>query len=349
MNVNVAYRKMKGILIAVCCLLCLGARGQGIVFDEGTFDEALAKAKEEGKRVFVDCYTSWCGPCKRMAQQVFPTAEVGEAMNGRFVCLARDMEKGEGAELARRYRVASYPTFLILNADGSLCHKFVGATGPQTFLARVEEAMDPGKAMGPLEKRYEEGDREKEMLARYAEMLKECNDARLPEVIGELFTRLTDEERLSEEYRYIYGRVDYFPVGSEAWDFLVEHRADFERVMGEQQVTRLLYLNYWDILRKVFSGDRENLPLKELEEMERGFEGLGMEGETYTIIHAYFRLAKAMHAGDAERVIGVCEEEFGKLPRNRRPRGVIKLYEGQLTEAQEARWKALMDRLEQES
>lgn len=349
MNVNVTPGKMKGIFIVICCLLCLGARGQGIVFDEGTFDEALAKAKKEGKMVFVDCYTSWCGPCKRMAQQVFPMAEVGEAMNGRFVCLMRDMEKGEGVELAKRYRVASYPTFLILNADGSLQHKFVGATGPKTFLARVEEAMDPEKAMGPLEKQYEEGERDKEMLTRYAGMLKGCNDARLVEVIGELFMRLTDEERLSEEYRYIYERVDYFPVGSEAWNFLVEHRADFEQIMGEQQVVRLLYLNYWDILRKVFTGDRENLPLKELEEMERGFEKLELEGEVYTIIHAYFRLAKAMHTGKVDEVIGVCEEEFAKLPRNRRPKGVIKLYEGQLTEAQEARWEALMDRLEQKS
>ena len=179
MNVNVTPGKMKGLFIVICCLLCLGARGQGIVFDEGTFEEALAKAKKEGKMVFVDCYTSWCGPCKRMAQQVFPMAEVGEAMNGRFVCLMRDMEKGEGVELAKRYRVASYPTFLILNADGSLQHKFVGATGPKTFLARVEEAMDPEKAMGPLEKQYEAGERDKEMLSRYAEMLKAACEGRI--------------------------------------------------------------------------------------------------------------------------------------------------------------------------
>ena len=108
LNVNVTPGKMKGLFIVICCLLCLGARGQGIVFDEGTFEEALAKAKKEGKMVFVDCYTSWCGPCKRMAQQVFPMAEVGEAMNGRFVCLMRDMEKGEGVELAKRYRVSSW-------------------------------------------------------------------------------------------------------------------------------------------------------------------------------------------------------------------------------------------------
>lgn len=184
---------MKGVFIVVCCLLCLGAREEGIVSDEGTFNEALANTTREGKMVFVNCHTSWRRACKRMASRVSPMVEAGEAMNGHPGCLMRDMEKGEGA----------------------LCHKFAGATGPKMSVTRVEAAMNPGKAMGPPEKRHEAGERDKEMLTLYAEMLKGCNDTQLPEVIRELFTQLTDEERLSEKYRYIYGRVDYFPVGSE--------------------------------------------------------------------------------------------------------------------------------------
>ena len=36
----------------------------GIQFFNGTFKEALAKAKKENKMVMMDCYTTWCGPCK---------------------------------------------------------------------------------------------------------------------------------------------------------------------------------------------------------------------------------------------------------------------------------------------
>lgn len=36
--------------------------GQGIKFEEGEFADVLAKAKKEGKPVFMDCYTSWCRP-----------------------------------------------------------------------------------------------------------------------------------------------------------------------------------------------------------------------------------------------------------------------------------------------
>jgi len=36
----------------------------GIQFFKGTFQQALAKAKKENKMIMMDCYTTWCGPCK---------------------------------------------------------------------------------------------------------------------------------------------------------------------------------------------------------------------------------------------------------------------------------------------
>ena len=56
-------------------------------FQELTLEKALEKAESEHKKVFVDCYTSWCGPCKMMAEKVLPLKEVGEYMNERFVCI----------------------------------------------------------------------------------------------------------------------------------------------------------------------------------------------------------------------------------------------------------------------
>ena len=58
---------------------------------------------------------------------MFPQEIVGDYFNEHFVCLKVDMEKGEGPELAKRYSIRAFPTFLILRPDGSVYHKLLGS------------------------------------------------------------------------------------------------------------------------------------------------------------------------------------------------------------------------------
>ena len=64
-----------------------------------TLDEAIQAAKSENKLVFIDFYTTWCGPCKMMMKNVFPQPKVGEYFNNKYVCIKLDAEK-EGKEVA---------------------------------------------------------------------------------------------------------------------------------------------------------------------------------------------------------------------------------------------------------
>ena len=47
----------------------------GIVFHDGTWEEALALAKEKDLPIFLDISASWCGPCKLLKNNTFPDAE----------------------------------------------------------------------------------------------------------------------------------------------------------------------------------------------------------------------------------------------------------------------------------
>ena len=108
---------------------------EGVNFRDITFEEALKQAKSENKLVFMDCYTSWCGPCKNMADKVFPQKAAGDYFNPRFVCVKYDMEKGAGVELAKKFEVHAYPTFLMIRPDGSVQHRLVGGDGLEAFIA----------------------------------------------------------------------------------------------------------------------------------------------------------------------------------------------------------------------
>ena len=103
----------------IAVILPLSSFAQGVDFKSLTMKEAQAVAEKEKKMIFIDFYTTWCGPCKMMSSEVFTQDQVGEYFNRTFVNLKVDAEKGEGVELAKKYQVKAYPTFVVLRADGT--------------------------------------------------------------------------------------------------------------------------------------------------------------------------------------------------------------------------------------
>ena len=135
---------MKKIMLLTAMLAFIGSvalaqNDQGIKFEKGTFSEILAKAKAQKKLVFMDVYASWCGPCKRMAAEVFTQKKVGDYFNATFVNAKFDAEVGEGRSIAARYGVNAYPTFLLLDSNGKLVGKMVGGSPADEFIRQIKE------------------------------------------------------------------------------------------------------------------------------------------------------------------------------------------------------------------
>jgi thiol:disulfide interchange protein len=132
---------------------------EGIEFDhEITFQAALDKAKKEGKLVFMDCYTSWCGPCKRLAATVFTDSSVGQYFNNNYINVKFDMEKGEGTAIAGRYQITAYPTLLWLDGNGSIKSKVVGGLDVNGLIAAGKKAANPiSDALNAMDKKYAAG------------------------------------------------------------------------------------------------------------------------------------------------------------------------------------------------
>lgn len=135
-------KKVAGILAIGLVVMTFAFNGstpkesqEGIQFKVKSLKEAMAESKKTGKLIFVDCYTNWCGPCKRMAATSFLDSEVGKVFNKQFVNLKVEMEKdADGPEMSRMYRVQAYPTLLILDKDGKLVKQIVGGQTAQGLL-----------------------------------------------------------------------------------------------------------------------------------------------------------------------------------------------------------------------
>ena len=109
--------------------------GEGMEFFHGSWSEVLAESKATGKLIFVDAYTTWCGPCKWMSKSVFPDKKVGGVFNKNFINYKFDMEKGEGPAFAKKYRISAYPTLYFIDGNGKVVEKAVGALGVDELLA----------------------------------------------------------------------------------------------------------------------------------------------------------------------------------------------------------------------
>lgn len=191
---------MKKLIMMVSVLMIsLTAISQGIKFQQERYADVLKMAKEQNKLVFVDIYTSWCGPCKHMAKNIFPEVKAGEFYNAHFLNLQLDAEKSEdGKMVAKKFGVTAYPTFLFIDGNGELVYRFLGGRTVDMFVKEGEKAVDAYAALPELKKymkKYEKGARDKEFLNQYF-ILKDKSGLDCSDVLIEYFAQVNDNELL---------------------------------------------------------------------------------------------------------------------------------------------------------
>lgn len=209
------------ILLFVVLFAVSAAYAQGIEFRTEPYAEVLKMAKKQKKLVFVDIYTSWCGPCKHMAANIFTQKEAGDFFNAHFLSLKLDAEKSaDGKALAAKFEVMAYPTMLFVDGNGELVYRLLGGRPIQEFVAEGQKALDAYAAKPLLEKNekaYAKGRRDKRFLLDYYELKDEagldCSD-----VLMDYFKQVKDEELLDSAHVARIAKVSvYDPVLAKRW------------------------------------------------------------------------------------------------------------------------------------
>ncbi len=224
-------------LMTISLVLLLGtvlpAQGDGIQFNKANWAKILQQASEQNRLIFLDAYTSWCGPCKKMARDVFPQKSIGEFYNAKFINVKLDMEKGEGIDVARDYDVNVYPTLLFISGDGTLVHRSAGYHTADQFLDLGKTALDPAKQLSSMMKRYAEGDRSAEFLYNYANARFDAYDGTHSAIAEEYMATQTDWSS-PENMDFLFQFVG--DAHSPMFDYLTSHRAAFIDRFGQQTV-----------------------------------------------------------------------------------------------------------------
>ncbi|WP_175991986.1 thioredoxin family protein [Sphingobacterium sp. CZ-UAM] len=161
---------MKKLLLFVFMIPCLAmTQEKGVIFEHGTsWEKVKAKAKTLNKYIFVDCFTTWCAPCKFMTEKIFPQEQVGAFFNANFVNLKLQMDQtasdneevkswyAEAKRFESEYSVAAYPTFLIFNPQGELVHRIIGGEEDSNrFIEQTKMGLDPATQQAHLINKFE--------------------------------------------------------------------------------------------------------------------------------------------------------------------------------------------------
>lgn len=195
---------MKKYLLLSGFLLFAWQSNAQITFENGSWADIQAKAKSSGKMIFVDAYTTWCGPCKWLSANVFTDQSVGTYHNAQFVNYKLDMEKGEGPEFAERFGVQAYPTLLYFSKEGELVHRIVGAMPAEMLLEKSKGASTPDGQYYTQLKKYEAGQRSQAFLRQLIQAAESAGAEETGQFVAELLKSLPKSEwEKPENLKYV--------------------------------------------------------------------------------------------------------------------------------------------------
>lgn len=221
---------MKNIFTLFSILLVSLLSAQGISFDKSQYTDLLAKAKKENKLVFIDAYASWCGPCKMMDRNVFTQKEVGDYYNTNFINAKIDMEKGEGKELAKRFRVFSYPTYLFLNGDGQIVSRKIGYIDANNFIQAGMEAQSTFKDGDNLQAQFNNGEKNPEVLKKIIKTYNQT-DYNFAKKASERYFEVKKDAFSSEDINYL---IPYIRTKEDKnFKYFTSHKEEIVKILPE--------------------------------------------------------------------------------------------------------------------
>lgn len=242
------------LIMAPSCVSAQDDNGKGIKWITGlSWEQIRQKAKAENKYIFIDAYTTWCGPCKAMDKNVFISDSVGDFFNKRFISVKVQIDKtqkdneeikkwyDDAVLIAKENHIEAYPTFLFFTPDGQIVEKQTGYKQVSEFISMSQEVMKPGKT---YDDPYSAYDRNLSLYHQgikdyslYPSMIKIADKLGDTAVSEKLSKELTDyASALTPKERYTKELIEYwasyiYPSTSRTFGFFQKDGRLIDKVM----------------------------------------------------------------------------------------------------------------------
>lgn len=144
--------------LVILSLLLIGFSVKNIVAQEinwVTIEQALELQKNEPKKIIMDVYTNWCGPCKMLDKYTFHNPDVVDYINSNYYAVkfnaegdsnvsykdmsfsnpnfdpAKTKRRNSPHEFTRYLRVTAYPTMVFFDEEANFIAPISGYLKPQ--------------------------------------------------------------------------------------------------------------------------------------------------------------------------------------------------------------------------
>lgn len=205
-----------GILLSLLAL-SFNSSAQGIVFESGTWADAVKKARKQKKLLFLHFDQPSCGTCSEVASVAFNSPLIKEKFMLNFISFRIDGSTGIGKELAEKVEAECIPSSIYLDADENPLARFCGTSSlDRSYLEKAEEAMTKNRQqpLKALADAYAKGDRSSKLMRTYIDRRREAGLS-TTELLDTYVQQLpTDSLRSAAVLRFIFEQAPI--VGSKA-------------------------------------------------------------------------------------------------------------------------------------
>jgi thioredoxin-related protein len=240
---------MKIILTVFVLLFSVLSHAQGIKFEDASLSwtEIKAKASRENKPIFMDCYTTWCGPCKRMEREVFTVKEVGDYFNTHYINVKLQIDSTlqdnenikswykDVHEIVKAYDVHIYPCYLFFSPQGNALHKIVGYREANMFVNAATDARDPGKQYYNLITNWQAHANDKNYMVRVLQAATDAGDEKVMKLFVEASLFSTDQKLTKKMAESIFSSTH--SSTDKGFSFLLTKMDSVDELLGKSQIT----------------------------------------------------------------------------------------------------------------